>query len=60
MEIFLQRIKGREKQRNSNKEQENKNGKLVDEGFLQLTTYTSAQQEHFIHHAMTTLKTLRK
>jgi hypothetical protein len=33
MEIFLQHIKGREKQRNSNKEQENKNGKLVDEVF---------------------------
>jgi len=31
MQIFLQHIKGREKQRNSNKEQENKNGKLVDE-----------------------------
>lgn len=33
MEIFLQHIKGREKQHNSNKEQENKNGKLVDEVF---------------------------
>jgi hypothetical protein len=60
MEIFLQHIKGREKHRNSNKEQENKNGKLVDEVFCSSQHTLVSQQEHFIHHAMTTLKTLRK